>query len=86
MINTDPNLIPEEGETITARGGLGNKVLHQSKKENGIYYKRSSEEEEWTIDNPHEKMLQFIKEMTINVLEKPKPKSKFSMFFNKFFK
>lgn len=87
MANVLPSLIPEEGETISARGGLGNKIIHQSKKENGVYYQRSNEQEEWVIDNPHEKMLKFIQGMTESMLrETPKPKSKFRRFIDMIFK
>lgn len=49
--NTATSLIPEEGEVISIRGGLGNRVLSQRKKENGKYYVRDNEESEW-VENP----------------------------------
>lgn len=45
--NLTLKMIPEEGEMIEARGGLGNKILHQRKKEDGKYYVRNNENEEW---------------------------------------
>lgn len=49
--NTATSLIPKEGEVISIRGGLGNRVLNQRKKENGKYYVRDNEESEW-VENP----------------------------------
>lgn len=46
--NTAYSLIPEEGETISIKGGLGNKTLRQKKKENGKFYIRDNESQEWT--------------------------------------
>jgi hypothetical protein len=45
--NTALSLIPEEGETLIIRGGLGNKSLNQTKRENNKFYERKDENEEW---------------------------------------
>jgi hypothetical protein len=47
IIKTSSSLLPEEGETISVKGGLGNKTLRQKKKENGMYYVRNNENCEW---------------------------------------
>lgn len=47
IIKTSGSLLPEEGETISVKGGLGNKTLRQKKKENGMYYVRNNENCEW---------------------------------------
>jgi hypothetical protein len=45
--NVAGSLVPEEGETISVKGGRGNMILNQRKKENGIYYERDNENCEW---------------------------------------
>lgn len=79
-------LIPEEGETFTFRGGLGNKVAVQTKKENGKYYKRFSEDEEWQDDDPHAKMLEFVRDIRRSAeRDGVKKESKFRRILNKLF-
>jgi hypothetical protein len=45
--DTALSLMPEEGETIIVKGGLGNKSLNQTKRENGKFYERKNEDEKW---------------------------------------
>jgi hypothetical protein len=47
IIRTGGSLLPEEGQTFSIKGGLGNKTLRQKKKEDGMYYVRDNEECEW---------------------------------------
>jgi hypothetical protein len=63
--NVAGSLIPEEGETISVKGGRGNMTLHQRKKENGVHYERDNENSEWkeSPDLPwkvYEKMKGFL--------------------------
>ncbi|WP_303984237.1 hypothetical protein [Niallia circulans] len=59
-----PNLIPDEGEMITVSGGLGNRTLKQTKKEDGVYYERDNEEREWKVLNMGDKILNFLSKIT----------------------
>lgn len=45
--NLVSSMIPEEGETISVKGGRGNRTLRQKKKENGMFYIRDNESCEW---------------------------------------
>lgn len=45
--DTLSNLTPEEGEIISIRGGLGSRVIYQYKKDEGLFYRRYSEDEQW---------------------------------------
>lgn len=58
-ISNMPSLIPEEGETISIYGGLGNKTLNQTKKENGKFFQRDNEESEWEEFDMGDKILRF---------------------------
>ena len=41
--------LPLDGETYTAKGGAGNKILKQVKNEKGIYYERENPQHDWTV-------------------------------------
>ena len=66
FINVVDNLIPEEGYINTVRGGKGNMVLDQRKKEEGVYYRRNNEEDEWVEYDAHKEMLDFIRSLNEN--------------------
>ena len=53
-------LIPEEGEIVSFCGGSGNRILSQRKRENGIYYKRENEIDDWIEYDANEEMENFI--------------------------
>jgi hypothetical protein len=44
---SEMKLFPDEGECFTYRGGKGNKILKEVKKENGIIYERYNTDEYW---------------------------------------
>lgn len=42
-------LFPDEGECISYRGGKGNGILKEVKKENGVIYERNNPTEPWMV-------------------------------------
>ena len=61
FFNVVTNMIPNEGELITVKGGLGNMTLDQRKKEDGVYLRRGNETQDWVEFDPAEEVLNFIK-------------------------
>lgn len=60
FLNVIDSMMPEEGETFTVKGGLWNQTLDQRKKENGTYYKRNNEKEEWIEFDANEEVFNLI--------------------------
>ena len=55
--------LPDEGEMFSISGGLGNGVIKQLKKEDGVYYERNSIKDEWSkfdLGVMYERMMNII--------------------------
>lgn len=74
--------LPEEGETISFKGGLGNKVRWQIKKENEIYYERKNELDEWKESN----ILERIANSLTKLFDEPKRQENLLDKIKRFFK
>lgn len=64
MDNFFQNIIPKEGETISYRGGLGNGIIYESKKENGLYYRRYDGVGDWEEFDLMREHLKVLQDMT----------------------
>jgi len=43
------NYLPKEGELLEFRGGVGNKIQEQLKRQDGVFYKRKNPNCQWVI-------------------------------------
>ena len=65
----DMQMLPEDGEMFSFRGGVGNKILKQLKNENGILYKRDSSYDEWQVEDMEKLFNRMFSFLQCNVMD-----------------